>query len=142
MAPDQTISAATRLHSCEKPWLPIWVATLYLAAASSSRRASQGVRVSGFSQYTCLPRSMQARATVACMKSGIPMVQASIFLPSLSSMTRKSLYLGCFAKRSKFVAARFSSTSQRATIFSVRAASTRSTPPWPPQPMAATFSLS
>ncbi len=50
MAPDQTISAATRLHSCEKPWLPICVATLYFAAASISRRASQGVRVSGFSQ--------------------------------------------------------------------------------------------
>ena len=50
MAPLHTISAATRLHSCEKPWLPIWVATLYFTAASFSSRASQGVRVRGFSQ--------------------------------------------------------------------------------------------
>src|ERR1039458_1006561 len=57
IAPDQTISAATRLHSCEKPWLPICVATLYLAAASISRRASHGVRVSGDRKSTRLNSS-------------------------------------------------------------------------------------
>ena len=40
------------------------------------------------------------------------------------------------------VPARASSTSHSATMFSVRAASFRIAPPWPPQPMAATFSLS
>src|ERR1039458_7825571 len=41
IAPDHKISAATRLHSCENPWLPICVATLYLAAAAVHPFADQ-----------------------------------------------------------------------------------------------------
>ena len=76
------------------------------------------------------------------MKSGMPMVTASMFLPSLSNMTRKSLYFAALGKRARFPAARLSSTSHKATMFSVRAAASRSAPPWPPQPTAATFSFS
>ncbi len=142
MAPDHTISAATRVHSWENPWLPICVATLYFTAASRSRRASHGVLVSGFSTYTDFPRSIAASATVACMKSGTATMQASMFLPSLSSMTRKSLYFGALSKRLNTGAARSSSTSHRATMFSVRAASPESAAPWLPQPTTAMWSLS
>ena len=65
-----------------------------------------------------------------------------MFLPSLSSIFRKSLYLGAFGKRSKVAAARRSSTSHSATMFSVGAAALTLDPPWPPEPMAATFSFS
>src|SRR5271156_3773384 len=71
ISPDQTISQAVLWPSCEYPWLPICVATLYLAAASASRRASHGVLVNGFSTYTCFPRSMHQSATVACMWSAV-----------------------------------------------------------------------
>ena len=49
ISPDHRISAATRAPLFEYPWFPICVATPYLAAASVNCRASQTVRVSGFS---------------------------------------------------------------------------------------------
>ena len=67
ISPDQMISQATRVASCEYPWLPIWVATLYFRAASVSRRASVAMRVSGFSTYTPLPRCMHQSAAYVCM---------------------------------------------------------------------------
>ena len=43
-------SLIRRLPSKAMPWLPIWVATLASRAALASARASNTVRVSGFSQ--------------------------------------------------------------------------------------------
>ena len=45
ISPDQKISHAVFVPSWFQPWLPIWVATLYFAAASASSCASQTVRV-------------------------------------------------------------------------------------------------
>jgi hypothetical protein len=69
-------------------------------------------------------------------------ITASMFLPSLSSIWRKSRNFGAFSKRWNVVAARRSSTSHSATMFSVGAAAERFEAPWPPEPMAAKFSFS
>ena len=79
-----------RVATEEYPWLPIWVATLYFRAALASSRASQIVAVSGFWQWTPMPRSIAHTDAVACMKSGMVTVTPSRFLCSLSSISRKS----------------------------------------------------
>src|ERR1039458_4245411 len=140
ISPDQTISATWRVPSLEYPWLPIWVATLYLLAASINLRASQIVRVSGFCTHTCLPRSIAHMAAVACMKSGMVTINASMPF-SLSSILRKSLYLGTFSYWLNLRAACFSSTSHSATMFS-DAQLVRSLAAWPPAPIEAMFSFS
>ncbi len=121
--------------------MPIWVATLYFAAASVSLRASQTVRVSGFSTKTCLPRSIDHIAGIACMWSGVAMITASMFLASLSSILRKSAYFGAFSYCLKVFSAERASGSASATMFS-EAQPAMSTAPRPPAPMAAMFSFS
>ena len=86
-----------------------------------------------------MPRCIAASAATACVWSAVEMVTASIF--SLSSISRKSLYLVAWGNRSKVLAAFFQSTSHRATTFS-RAQAPMSTEPLPPAPMAATFNRS
>ena len=85
---------------------------------------------------------MHHMAAVACMWSGMATITASMFLPSLSSIWRKSLYFVAFSKRVKVVAARRSSTSHSATMFSVGAAAEIFDAPCPPEPIAAKFSFS
>src|ERR1035441_11010461 len=85
--------------------------------SSDLLRASQIVRVSGFCTHTCLPRSIAHMAAVACMKSGMVTITASMPF-SLSSILRKSLYLGTFSYWLNLLAACFSSTSHSATMFS------------------------
>src|ERR1035437_414472 len=65
-----------------------------------------------------------------------------MFLPSLSSICRKSRNFGALSKRVNVPAARLSSTSQSATIFSVGAAAEIFDAPWPLEPIAAKFSFS
>ena len=117
------------------------MATLYLFAASSNCRASQTVRVNGFCTYTCLPRSMHHMAAVACMKSGMVTMTASILLACSSSILRKSLYFGTFSYSLNFRAACSSSTSQSATMFSL-AQPLISLDALPPAPMDAIFNFS
>ena len=50
---------------------------------------------------------MHHMAAVACMKSGMATMTASMFLPSLSSILRKSLYFGTFSYCLNLPAARF-----------------------------------
>jgi hypothetical protein len=71
---------------------------------------------------------------------GVATMTASMFLLSLSSICRKSRYVGL--RETLYVAAaRRSSTSQSATMFSVGAAARMLLAPWPPEPMAAKFSF-
>src|ERR1035441_2432848 len=65
-----------------------------------------------------------------------------MFLPSLSSICRKSRYFVALSKRVKVLAARRSSTSHSATMFSVGAAAEILDAPWPPEPIAPKFSFS
>src|SRR3954469_21316990 len=81
-------------------------------------------------------------AAVACMWSGMATITASTFLPSLSSICRKSLYFVAFGKRSKVWDERLSSPSQRATMFSVGAAAPMLDAPGPPEPIEAKLSFS
>src|ERR1700690_2221854 len=85
---------------------------------------------------------MHHMAAVACMWSGVATITASMFLPSLSSIWRKSRYLAALGKALKDSAARRSSTSQSAAMFSVGAAARRLVAPCPPEPIAAKLSFS
>ena len=85
---------------------------------------------------------MAHMAAVACMWSGMATITASMFLPSLSSICRKSLYLVALGKRLKVAAARRSSTSHSATMFSVGAAAEMLDAAWPPAPIDPKLSFS
>ena len=85
---------------------------------------------------------MHHMAAVACMRSGMATITASMFLPSLSSICRKSLYFGTLGKRLKMCVARRSSTSQSATMFSVGAAAPMFEAACPPEPIDPKFSFS
>ncbi len=86
---------------------------------------------------------MHHMAAVPCMWSGIAMITASIFLASLSSIFRKSVYFGRFGYRLKTCSALNESTSHSATMFSPkRAHPEMSLAALPPAPMEAMFSFS
>src|SRR5450759_1088128 len=76
------------------------------------------------------------------MKSGVAMITASIFLPSLSSIFRKSVYFAAFSNRLNMAAARALSGSANATIFSVGAQPLMSSAARPPAPIEAILSFS
>src|ERR1017187_4755801 len=99
------------------------------------------VRVSGFSTYTCLPRSMPHIAAVPCMKSGMAMITASMALSSLSSILRKSVYFAALPYLVKLPAARAESGSASATMFSDEHPS-MSSAARPPAPIDAILSFS
>src|SRR5690349_12248271 len=84
---------------------------------------------------------MAHEAAVACMKSGMAMMTASMFLPSLSSIWRKSLYFGKLSYLANMRAAFFESTSHSATMFS-DSQPVISLSALPPAPMEAMFSFS
>ncbi len=73
--------------------------------------------------------------------SGVPMTTASILWCISSSILRKSLYRLASGYSSKVCAARFSSTSHKATMFSLAAPFT-SAAPRPPTPIPAMFNFS
>ena len=81
---------------------------------------------------------MAAMAAAKWVWSGVEIETASMSLPSLSSMIRKSLNRGTFGNFLKALAARASSTSHIATRFSL-AASPSAYPPMPDTPTTATF---
>src|SRR5262245_17487713 len=84
---------------------------------------------------------MAVRLTGACMWSGVLTTTASISLSMSSNILRKSANFLTSGYFEKAEAARFSSTSHRATMFSPLTAP-RFAPPWPPQPTTATLSFS
>jgi hypothetical protein len=82
-------------------------------------------------------------AMVPCMKSGTAISTASMFFSSLSSIFRKSVYLGAFSKVRKFSAARAASGSHNATMFCCkREKALMPAPACPPAPIEAMFSFS
>jgi hypothetical protein len=87
IAPDQTSSCSRRVAELACPLLPICVATFASRAASASRRDSQTECVSGFSQYTCLPRRMASIDANAWWWSGVETTTPSISF-TLSSIRR------------------------------------------------------
>ena len=56
-----------RLAMPELSWIPIWVILPVRLAASVTCRASNRLCVSGFWQYTCLPRFRALMVIGACM---------------------------------------------------------------------------
>jgi len=94
IVPSRTSSKARRNCPLAVPWLPIDVATLCLRARSRRARDSCSVRVSGFSQKTCLPARMAAAEATACVWSGVATTTASIRSPNSSSILRKSRNVG------------------------------------------------
>ena len=80
-------------------------------------------------------------AAVACMKSGMATITASMLLACSSSILRKSLYFGALGYSLNLRAARSSSTSQSATMFSAEQP-LMSLEALPPAPMEAIFSFS
>jgi len=75
-----------RVLSIATPCVPIWVATLYSSAVAAMTRASWIVRVSGFSQYTCLPSRIAETLAGAWVWSGVATMTASNVLASSSSV--------------------------------------------------------
>ena len=64
--------------------IPAWITTLYLRAASTIRRPSIRLCETGFSTYTCLPRSAAQMVASACQWSG---ADTTIAVTVLSSST-------------------------------------------------------
>ena len=117
MAPDHTISATGAFLRSNSPDCPsgsrpcIW-SRLPAVAAPPKPCASAA------SDIYVLAALHTPGAAVACMKSGMATMTASIAPACSSSMRRKSLYFGTLSYCLNFPEARTSSTSQSATIFS------------------------
>ena len=143
MRPACIHSHSSRGPSLAWPWMPICVATFFSRAIAARRLASQTLCVMGFCTKACLPCIMAHIAPEKCMWSHVLTVTASISLSISSSILRRSLYRLAFGHFLNAPAAARSSTSQSATIFAPHpAASLRSPPPLPPQPMPARLVLS
>ena len=113
-----------------------------LAGGAGAGAQRQGVQGCGSEQGQRGRVGIAAEfAAVACMKSGMVTITASMFFACSSSILRKSLYFGAFSYSLNLRAARFSSTSQSATIFS-EAQPLRSLCAFPPAPMDAMLSFS
>ena len=67
-------------------WVPVWTIRSYLRAASTMRRPSDTLWLTGFSTYTSLPAWHAQIVASACQWLGVAIEMASI---DLSSRTRR-----------------------------------------------------
>ena len=88
ISPFQIQSHTSCVPSHDAPWLPICVTTPVLLASLVSRRDSYTECVSGFWQYTCLPRVMASAVMRACVWSAVAMITPSMLLAISSYILR------------------------------------------------------
>ena len=131
----------------ERHCVPVWQILLYLRAASTMRRPSLTLWLTGFSTYTSLPACMAQMPTSACQWLGVAVLTMSTDLSSKASRmsattlgSRPCFSATCLAR----LAPMFSSTSTTySTSVSGRLVKAfRWSPPRPPQPTTATPSFS